>query len=234
MRKTSVALISMLLLASPCLAASQTTTPHNPADGTVIQAEGSAQTDVQNDFLSISLALEKESPLLPQLNEAMQREAASALAKAKKNPEVKTKTSGYSIYPVYEKGVIVRQHATYRISLETKNFDAGLSLAAAMQPFQISNLSFSVSPQLRKATEKTLFEKAVADLRDNFSLAADTLAAKTITITNLTIGPGQYNFIQPRMMMRGAGMAMEKAAPMPAEAGESQVSITVSGSALVK
>ncbi len=220
------------MLASPSIVSSRDTALPLPADGTTIQAEGEARTRVQNDFLAIDLTLEKEGALLPQLHEEMQKEAAGALDKAKKNPDVQVKTSGYSIYPVYDRTRLVRRHATYQISLETKNFEAGLSLAVAMQPFQISNLTFSVSPERRKATEKTLLAEAIADLKDNFGTAAATLGATSITITNLTIGSRQYNPIQPQMMK--ADMAMEAATPVAAEAGESQVSITVSGSALAK
>lgn len=53
----------------------------------MIQAEGEAQTKVQNDLLAIELTFEKESPLLPELHAEMQQEAATALGKAKETPE---------------------------------------------------------------------------------------------------------------------------------------------------
>lgn len=215
MRITARAVCALLLLTCPA-----------------IQAEGDARTKVQNDLLLIELMLVKEGAVAAQLHAEMQKEAANALDKSHKIAAVRVKTSGYNIYPVYEKERIVRHRATYQISLETTDFNVGLSLAAAMQPFQISNLSFSVSPERRKTTEKTLIEEAIADLRDNFTIAANSLSLQTITITNLTIGPRQYNPIPPQMMK--ASMAMEGAPPVAAEAGESEVSITVSGSARVK
>lgn len=230
MRKISLAFYAILLLACPAIAGPEDRT--GPGDGTMIQADGDAQTKVQNDFLLIDLMLVKEGAIPAQLHEEVQKAAAGALDKSKKIAAVQVKTSGYSIYPVYERERIVRQHATYQISLETKDFEAGLSLAAAMQPFQISNLFFSVSPERRKATEKTLLEEAIADLRDNFAIAANSLGAKAFTITSLIIGTRQYNPIQPRLMVEAAAMA--DAPPVAAEAGESQVSITVSGSAWVK
>ena len=210
----------------------QDAVPSAPSEGTIIQAEGEARTKVENDFLSIELAFEKEHALLPKLHEEVQQAAAGALEKAKQSPEVKVKTSGYSIYPVYDRQRMVRQHATYRISLETGNFAAGLSLAAALQPFQISSLTFSVSPERQKEIEKALLQEAIADLRDNVRIAADALGAKTIRITHLTVGARRNNPMQPPMMSEA--MAMKEAAPVAAEAGESQVTISVSGSALAR
>ncbi len=215
---------AFLLLTHSSLADTPETSPSGPAEGTVIQAEGEAQAKVANDLLSIELTLEKESALTPQLHEEMQQQAAKALDQAKKHPGVEVKTSGYSVYPIYDRGRIVRQHATYR-----------LSLAAALQPFQVGNLVFSVSPERGKATEKSLLEEAIADLRDNIGIAANSLGAKSIRITHITIGSRQDHFApQPQMMREAMDMAATAPAPVTAEAGESQVSVTVSGAALVK
>jgi len=65
-----------------------------------------------------------------------------------------------------------------------------LALAGSMQPFQVRNLNFSVSPEQHKATEKLLMEQAIADLRDNPTIAAASLGNKQLLITNLTIAPG--------------------------------------------
>lgn len=228
-RKTLIAVAALLLVAVPSWAASMA------PPQTVIQAAGEARTTVANDLLTIELTYEKESALSPQLHEEMQQEAAKALDQGKATPGVQVKTAGYSLYPVYERGHIVRQHATYRLSLESKEFGAALALAAALQPFQVSNLLFSLSPELSKATEKSLLQAAIADLRDNIGIAANTLGAKEIHLTTLTIAPRQDHFAPQPQMMRAA-MEMAEAAPSPvaAEAGESQVSISVSGTAEVK
>lgn len=226
---------AFLLLTHSSLAATPETSPPGPAEGTVIQAEGEARAKVANDLLSIELTLEKESALTPQLHEEMQQQAAKALDQAKKHPGVEVKTLGYTVYPIYDRGHIVRQHATYRLSLESKDFAAALSLAAALQPFQVGNLVFSVSPERGKATEKSLLEEAIADLRDNIGIAANSLGAKSIRITHITIGSRQDHFApQPQMMREALDMAATAPAPVAAEAGESQVSVTVSGAALVK
>ncbi|MBA3013522.1 MAG: SIMPL domain-containing protein [Proteobacteria bacterium] len=234
MRKISLAIIAILLLPPFSTAWSHDPAMQSPSDGTIIQAEGNAQTQVQNDFLSIDLVFEKDNANLSQLNEIMQHEAATALGKATKNSVVTVKTSGFSIYPVYERERIIRHHGTYQLSLETKKFDAGLALASDMQPFQVRNLSFSVSPELRRATEKKLLEQAIADLRDTLNIAAGTLGAKDITMINLTIGNREYSPIQPRLMRDPIAMKAASPPPIAAEAGESQVVITVTGSAVAK
>lgn len=230
MQRISLVIAALLLLAATASANPQNVITPPSSDSTMIQAEGSAQAKVQNDFLSIELVFEKDDVNLSQLNKIMNKEATVALEKAAEKPAVSAKTSGFNIYPVYARErVLLHHHATYHISLETKDFEAGLSLAGDMQPFQVRNLSFSVSPEQRKATEKTLLEHAIADLRDNLTIAANSLGAKNVTIVNLTIGNRQYSPVQPRMM--SDAITMERSTPVAAEAGESQIVLSVTGSA---
>jgi predicted secreted protein len=230
--KKNFGLILMSLIAHFVAAGSHAAEAPGHLDGTVIQADGEAQTRVQNDYLTIDLTLDKQDTDAARLNQDMQKIAAGALAKARKVTTVQAKTSGYSVVPVYDKSRIVRQQASYRITIETRDFDAGLSLAATMQPFQIGNLAFSVSPERRKETERALIQQAIAEMREKFNIAANSLGPRTVTVTHITIGARQYEPVR-HMMMKGAMDAQAEAA-MPAEAGDSQVTVMVSGSALAK
>ncbi|MES1981910.1 MAG: SIMPL domain-containing protein [Pseudomonadota bacterium] len=226
------ALFALLLLNPVFAVQSHAADAPSYVDGTIIQADGEAQTRVQNDFLTIDLTLERQDSDPARLHREVQKDAAGALEKAHKVTAVQIKTSGYSVIPVYEKNRIVRQQASYRITIETRDFDAGLALAGAMQPFQISNLAFSVSPERRKDTEKLLIQRAIAEMREKFTIAANSLGPRTVTITNITVGARQYEPIQ-HMLMKGRMTAQADTA-LPAEAGESQLTVTVSGTALAK
>lgn len=232
MHKNSLMLISAVLTAFLIIPAAHATDPDKRDRGTVIQAEGEAQTKVQNDLVTISLALEKENTDPVRLHNEIQKDVDAALKKAKKATSVKVQTSGYSINPVHPPHESVRHRGIYWIFLEARDFEAALSLAAAMQPFQVKSLSFSVSPERRKTTEKALIAEAIADMREKFSIAAKSLGAQSVTITNVTIGARRYGpVIGPA---RAGGLATATAKPVIADAGESQVLVTVSGSALAR
>ncbi len=199
------------------------------AQGTVLQAGGEARTQVSNDTLTISLVLERDDSDAAELNRAVMAAAKRALEQARKVTAVKTRTAGYGFFPVYDKGRIVRHRASYRISLETRDFAAGLALAARMAPFQVRQLSFSVSPETRQATEKSLLRKAIADMREKFAIVADSLGSKAFRITRVTVSPSQFRPIP----LQGLDYvkAMARTESVPAEAGESTVSVSVSGTA---
>lgn len=198
---------------------------------TQIHASGEARTTVQNDVLTISLMRVREGTDAASLHKAVAAEAAHALATARKVTVVKVRTEGYGVYPVYDKGRIVRQRARYSLSLKTRDVSAGLALAAKLLPFQVQNLRFSVSPEKRKETEKRLIKAAIEDMRGKFAIAARALGDKGFVITQVSIGGPPFSPMpQQRVRMAGA-MARESATVVPAEAGESRVVVTVSGTA---
>lgn len=199
------------------------------AQGTVLQAGGEARTQVSNDSLTISLVFERDDSDAAELNRTVMAAAKHALEQARKVTAVKTRTAGYGFFPVYDKGRIVRHRASYRISLETRDFAAGLALAARMAPFQVRQLSFSVSPEKRQATEKRLLREAMADMREKFAIVADSLGSKVFRITRVTVSPSQFRPIPLQGL--GYAKAMARTESVPAEAGESTVSVSVSGTA---
>lgn len=77
----------------------------------------------------------------------------------------------------------------------------------------------------KKAQSEATLE-AIAAFRARAKLVADALG-KPYRIKHLSLGGQQYR--PPVPMMRAAPMAAMEAAPMPMEAGESQVTATVSG-----
>lgn len=189
----------------------------------VIKADGEAHAKLGNDYLSISMYLEKQDDNPAQLNREMEAEAAHALDKVKGVTSVKAATVGYSIFPVYDKQRIIGQRANYRLVLETRDFDAGLALAARMQPFQIGNLNFSVSPEKRAAMRKKLLGEAILDMREKMEIVKRSLGASTLAITEISVGASPA--VQP-MLMSLSRMAVEP--------GESDISVSVSGTALAK
>jgi predicted secreted protein len=223
----------MPLLAAAVLATALAS-PVSAADdfrATLIKAEGEAQASVANDQLTISLALEREGADTARLHDEIQQEAGRALAAVKKVAGVSARTGGYAVYPVHEKGRIVRHRASYRLVLETRDFAAGLRLAGELQPFVVSGMSFSLSRERQRKTEQALIEQAIGDLRERLRVAARAIGAGEWRITQLQVG--DIAAPAPRHL-RAEAMAMSAdraAAPVEAEAGETQVSVRVSGSA---
>lgn len=190
---------------------------------TIIRADGEAHARVQNDDLSISLYFEKDGENPAELNRDVEREAARAMARAKRVASVRIATAGYSIVPIYEKQHVTGQRANYRLTLETRDFDAGLSLASRLQPFQIASLNFSVSRSTRESMQKKLLQEAIVALRQKLDIVKHSIGASSIAITEISIGGSMPT--QPHLM------SMSR---MAVEPGESDVSVSVSGTALAR
>lgn len=191
------------------------------AEGTLIKAGGEAHARVQNDMLDIVLSLDREGQDPARLVRETEMDAGRALEKAKHASSVKVQTLGYSISPVFDRQRITGQRANYRLMLETRDFDAGFSLASSLQPFQISSVNFSVSSERSRAVRKKLLEGAIADLKEKFDIMAHSIGASKMEIREISID-------------RAAQPIALSLASIPAAAGESEISVSLSGTALVK
>jgi uncharacterized protein YggE len=90
----------------------------------------------------------------------------------------------------------------------------------------VSGVTLLPSPETRKKAENEATLEAIAAFKSRAKLVAEALG-KPYRIKSLVIGGQQYR--PPMPMLRAAPMAAMEAAPMPMEAGESQISTTVSG-----
>lgn len=222
------------LLAAAAMSGFLVTLPVAAAEatgGTLISADGVAHGSVPNDLLTVHLALERDGTDPGKLNDDIQREAARALVKAEDVGGVTVGTAGYGVYQVVEKGRVVRHRGSYRLRLETREFAAGLALAGALQPFQVRSLAFSLSPARQREAERALIERAVADLREKLGVAARATGAADWRITQLSIGGGPTLPVRA-MHLEAMAVAGDRGTAVEAEPGETQVAISVSGTAL--
>ncbi|HQT25195.1 MAG TPA: SIMPL domain-containing protein [Burkholderiales bacterium] len=191
------------------------------AEGTLIKAEGEAHAPIRNDTLNVFLSFEMTGQDPARLAREIEDEVSKALERARNSGEVKIRTAGYSISPIFDRQRITGERADYRLVLETRNFDAGLSLASSLQPFQISGMNFSVSFERRKAAKERLLPDAIADLRKKIDIVGRSLKASKIEIREISI----EGSAQPRPLAMAA---------IPAEPGESDVSVSVTGTAIAR
>lgn len=154
---------------------------------------------------------------------------ADALAAAKAYPRVRTQTAGTHAYPIYAKsgGRIESWRMRSEIALESGDVAALSELLGKLQgTLGVSGVTLLPSPETRRKAENEATLDAIAAFRARAQLAADALG-KPYRIKHLSLGSqGQR---PPMPFLRAAPMAAMEAASMPLEAGESQVTATVSG-----
>lgn len=154
---------------------------------------------------------------------------AKAIETARAYPDVSTRSSGISTFPVY--GQDGRRIEAWRLRadlhLESRNIPALSELLGKLQgTLAISSLVLQPAPETRNAAA----DRAVTDAIRAFEARAGSVSAtlgKSYRIRSLVINYGGSHapvFPPMRAMAMSADMA-----PMPIESGETDVSVSVSG-----
>ncbi|MDP1931112.1 MAG: SIMPL domain-containing protein [Gammaproteobacteria bacterium] len=211
-----------------------------PEGQTLITLSVTERISVEQDTLIATLRIEREDGnaqvLQRQINAAMEE----ALNEAEGVSEVKTSTGYYSVYQYNTQPQGGRVATVWRgsqsITLEGQDAQKVLELAGEIQGmgFVMSDLSYTLSTSKADEVRDGLMESAISRARANAERAARALGKSDVDIATLDVDAA-LGYAQPMFMARGVAMdAMaEKAAPV-AEAGESEVSLTVRVQAVAK
>jgi predicted secreted protein len=152
---------------------------------------------------------------------------AAGLATAKAQPGVTVKTGNTHTYPIYAKGGrnIESWRMRSEIVLESRDAAALSALLGKLQTqLAVSQVGFVPAPETRRAAEDEAALEAMAAFQAKAARYAAALK-KPYKLRSMNIGGGTN---MPQPMLRAAMMSAD-AAPMPVEAGESNVTVTISG-----
>ncbi|HXC40981.1 MAG TPA: SIMPL domain-containing protein [Burkholderiales bacterium] len=196
----------------------------------VIEFQAEAQREIPNDTLTAVFYVEASEAQAAQVADALNRTLNQALTAAKEVKAVRTRSGNSQTYPVYDRSQRLtgwRGRAEMRV--DTRDFAAGSALIAKLQSLlQLSSMSFSVSPEARRAAENELIPEAVAAFRARADIVKQALAARDYRIRRMTVSSGGAPAPRPMVMRATAAAAADVAAPQ-LEGGLSQVSVSVSG-----
>jgi predicted secreted protein len=161
---------------------------------------------------------------------------ASALTVAKAATGVEVQTASYSTYPMYDKNQVTRWHVSQSITLEGSDFAAVTALVSRLQSengLLLSGISFTLSPKARAAAEDKLTQQAVSTWQQRAASAARSFHATGWRAGRISIQGSDYG--RPIPVQRMSAMAVEsKVAPVNVEAGTSDITVTVSGEAILE
>jgi predicted secreted protein len=219
---------SLLLLAFvtlPVFAAE----PAKPT-GALVDFRVDVQKSVANDLGRASAYVEMTGSDPADVARKVKAVIADGLATAKAQPGITVKSGGTHTYPIYSKTGRVIESWRMRSELLLESRDAA-ALSAAVGKLQggslaIGGINFSPAPETRRKAD----DDATIEAIDAFNAKAERIAAtlkKPYRIRQMSVN-GSGNFPQPYPVARAAVMSAE-AAPMPVEAGESNVTVNVSG-----
>lgn len=221
-----------------------------PEGTTIINLSATEKRTMPQDLLIASLRIEIDdrndaAAVQTKINEAMTK----ALDLAKKEKSFKVSTGAYSVYK-YDENVIVNQktgehetRSTWRgsqtIDIESKEAAKLLDVVGKIQGmgFAMNNLAYTLSPDVAEKARDELMVAALKKLSAKAELIAKTLGKSKADLVDVNVDAGgpvvpMYKTMMARAEMAGAP-ADAMAAPV-ADAGETDVSLTVSARALIK
>lgn len=198
--------------------------------GTIVELSADASRPAANDLLRAVVYAEANAADPAELAKRVNQEIGEALRQIKTRAAISVKSGNQQTYPVYGSN---RKIESWRMRstliLEAQDGAALSELLARLQQMKLAlgSVSQLPSPATRSQVEEAVTQDAIRAFEARAAVVANTLG-KPYKIKRLSI---QQNGHPPPMpMLRAARMEMAAdAAPVPLEAGESQISASVGG-----
>jgi predicted secreted protein len=242
-RTPSMAWALMSALALPVAsvqAQSTSNSPHaaNAPLNQVLHLSASAQTEVPQDWLVITLSVQKEGLQAPAVQKQLNAILSSALAVATPTARpgaLELKTGEMNVSPRYGRdGKMNGWVGSAQLVLQGRDAEQITTLAGRMPDLTVSQIDWRLSPEQKAAAEARIQAEAVAhfqskaqSLTKQFGFTAYTL--REVRVIAQEAGEG---VVMPRMAM--AQMDSPAPSPVPAVAGKSRVVVNISGSIVLR
>ena len=182
---------------------------------------------VSNDTMHVTLRTFAESRDPADLAEAINRDMEWALQAARSVKGVDVSTGGYQTYPVHKDIVIKSWRGQQDLILEGRDHKAiGQLVGVLQEKLQVTSMQFTVSHERRRAVENRLIGRALDAFRERAGIVGSNLEAKGYRIVELNINTSSQ---RPPVPYQARAVAMEAAAPVVTEAGDSDIRVTIKG-----
>ncbi len=203
----------------------------------VLHLSASAQTDVAQDWLVITLAVQKEGLQAPAVQKQLNAALAAALAVAKpqaKPGSLDVSTGEMNVSPRYGRdGKVNGWVGSAQLVLQGRDAEQITTLSTRVQDLTVAHIDWRLSPEQKSAAESRIQAEAVARfqskaqaLTQQFGFAAYTL--REVRVNAQESGEGG---VMPRMALASMDAAP---APVPTMAGKSRVVVNISGSIVLR
>lgn len=215
-------------------------------DSSYLNISVTEQMDVQDDLLTSSLRIEREGFDPKSIQDEINLMMSKAVEMAKKVPDITVSTEQYYVYQYNEDQDIDNKEekvkakmwrGTQVLSLKSKSSEALLTLIGGLQNegLLIQNLNYTLSNDKRDTMRDSMIEAAIAKLKQRAIRVAKALGKEYSGFTMINVDHGTAQSPMPKYMMALAENAKASTAAIPvAEPGASEVTITVSATALLK
>lgn len=235
--KFTTKLIAAYALLLGCSALYAQQSPYSPPQN-VVQLSANGSVEVPQDLLLISMNTSRDGSDAGAVQSQLKAAIDAALAEAKKAAQpgqLDVRTGNFSLYPRYGRdGKPIGWQGSAELILEGRDFARISGTAGKIQTLTVGGVSFALSREQRNKVEAEAqgiaierFKARATDIARGFGFAGYTLREVNVSANDQGFAP------RPRMLAMEAKAAMADA-PVPVEAGNTTVVVTVSGSVQLK
>ena len=201
----------------------------------VVTVTASTTSTLANDRMHAWLRAEVDNPDPAVAANEVNTRMAKALARAKAVRGIDASTTAYTSYQISERNQPSRWRVAQTLSLEGADFSALAALVSKLQGddgLVLSGMSFSVSAAARQAAEDALTQQAIKAWQARAQTAATGFGSSSWRAGRVTIQTGDS--VRPQPTFRTGAMQAAAAAPIATEAGNTDVTVTISGDAILE
>ena len=203
-----------------------------PGKSNLLTLSASQSVQAPQDYLQITLSATKTGSNGATVQNELKTIVDTALAQARtgKNDEVKVKTHGFRVVPVYDNEQRLRQwQGTASLVVEGKDMVGVSTLAANLKNMTVVHTGFELSSSARIQYELQAQKMAVDDFRAKAQLLTEQFGFATYTLDNIQVTAAN-EFARPmRAMAMESNIMAKSASPIPVEAGETTITMHVNG-----
>ena len=220
-----------------------------PEGHTALNISATERVEVDQDLLVASLRIQQELKSASEVQNTINLAMEKAVALAKKYPSLKIETGQYYVSPDYRQikdpqtgertQEIEKWRGSQTLIIKSKKSDDVLKVTGEIQDlgFIMNNLGYELSTEKYEETRDALMEETVKALQERAQRVAKALGKGTVDIVEINVDAQPMN-PQPMyaraQMMEMSSVASDKMQAPTAEAGTSDVSMTINARAILK
>ena len=203
-----------------------------PTPQPIVTVSASASAKIANDRMHAVLRAEADNVEAGKAANEVNLRIGKAMDAARAVGGIDVSNAGYSTWQASEPNHPPHWRVVQSIAIDGSDFASIAALVTRLQAsgLLLSGLDFSVSRDARHAAENRLTGEAIRAWQQRAQAAAQGFGAGSYRAGRITIQTSEGG--GPRPMLRAAAAAASPA-PIAVEGGESEVTVTVSGEAIL-
>lgn len=203
-----------------------------PVPSGVVALTASASVEVTRDLMAVTLSATREGTDASTVQSALKQALDAALLEARgaaRPGQIDVRTGNFSMNPRYSpKGQLNGWQGTAELVIEGRDLTGIGQLAGRIQSMTIARVAQGLSREQREKAESGVTAQAIARYRTQAAEVTKQFGYSSYAVREVSVNSNEQGGPEP-MMMRAKVFAAEADAPLPVEAGQTSVTVTVSG-----